>query len=674
MNSLGVILSILLISLVVVLLLYRTSKIEEQARVEAYTSVADVVEKVKEQMITLVKGEYKIGLSTEDFNREFRRRAEISKALTDCMLGKELAKKRVKELIKNYIQELVPQRKVSELLGLSEGLEPTEQVKFELIMQKYKLKYGKDALAEWLSRKDLARERYTEAGDPEAYHITKEEFIELYEEEQFELDESEQRELLATLVYQCYKGFGIVDTIMEMNINGINLGVSGSILKAEADIEGTGGIGATKSVWVFYKGKYIHFRFLDFGTATAIQKVVQMTVRYQSQGALTEKRGFMITTMQDQSRVLAVRPTGAEYWGVFIRKFALAELTPEYLIDKPGTKRADLVINLLKHLVRGEQTFAVTGRQGSGKTTLMTALVRYIDARLTIRVLELAPELYLRELYPKRSIMSFQETTHVSATEWQDAAKKSDGAVSLVGEVATDPIAAQMIQMGMTASKFTIFSHHANKAADLVYTLRNSLANACGFTQAVAEKQVLDVVGFDVHMEVTAEGKRYIERVTEIIARPEKEAYTELDKDNLEYSKAQVEKEYYERVTDRIAFTSQDILRYDLETDTYEALNRPTREKEARMRSVLGKKWRAEYDEWVIQEFGRREEGEDKSAEVVEERKRKEKLTEVLIPLGREEGTIIGQTVVSIDEEEEEEEEEELDLKIVTLGDQGLRA
>ena len=61
----------------------------------------------------------------------------------------------------------------------------------------------------------------------------------------------------------------------------------------------------------------------------------------------------------------------------------------------------------------------------------------------------MAPELYLREIYSTRNILSLQETVTVSAAECQDALKKSDAAVSIVGEVATDTIAARMIQMGM---------------------------------------------------------------------------------------------------------------------------------------------------------------------------------------------------------------------------------
>src|SRR5690606_24422094 len=114
----------------------------------------------------------------------------------------------------------------------------------------------------------------------------------------------------------------------------------------------------------------------------------------------------------------------------FVRKFTLSDNSPEFLIASPGTNRPDLPLGLLRWLMLGEVTQAFTGRQSSGKTTLMRACVRYIDPRYTIRVLEMSSELYLRETYQTRNILSAVETQHVSATEVQDSFKKSDGAVS----------------------------------------------------------------------------------------------------------------------------------------------------------------------------------------------------------------------------------------------------
>ena len=320
------------------------------------------------------------------------------------------------------------------------------------------------------------------------------------------MDIEEQIDVLAVLIYQQYKGFGIIDTLREMNIDGLNMGTSGSIL--QLNNANLNPYKANSSVWVYDRGRYIHLRFMNFGTEEEARRIIQLICRWGNPGPLTSKRGYLVNTMYDKSRVLAVRPPVSEYWAVFIRKFTLKDQSPEGLIIKEYTNRGDLAIKLIEFLMRGCITCAVTGRQGSGKTTLMSAIIRYIDPRYTIRILEMAPELYLRELYPTRNILSLQETATVSASEAQDALKKSDAAVSIVGEVATDSIAARMIQMGMTASIFTIFSHHANTPKDLVLTLRNSLVNDGGFSNMETAKTVIDVVKVDIHLDYTPDGKR----------------------------------------------------------------------------------------------------------------------------------------------------------------------
>ena len=60
---------------------------------------------------------------------------------------------------------------------------------------------------------------------------------------------------------------------------------------------------------------------------------------------------------------------------------------------------------------------------------------------------------------------------------------------------------------------------------------------------STAERQVIDVVKCDVHLDYTPDGKRYIERVSEIIPLPEGVPYPELDKSDLEFSKASLDRE-----------------------------------------------------------------------------------------------------------------------------------
>lgn len=610
--SLNTILIIVLSVAVVIVLIfmYMHAKGKEQINYEAeYETLDDVLNAVRQEMVDIIREDTNLTLTTAEANRLYSRKKRIDEALKKCVFGIDSAKSIVIDLIVDFIEREVPIESVKSILGLNveDGGEPSNAVMFEILMLRYSKRYGKKALEQWIEKNDFARERQAQNTDDFhqlSYYISIDDLQRSYQEENIHLTDHEMNEVLAIIVYQCYKGFGCIDTIRAMDINGLSLGVSGSILENSGQNDTAKRARATQSCWLYYQGKEIHLQFVDFGTEDELRRIIQLICRWNSPGALTAKRGGLVNTMYDKTRVLALRPPASEYWAVFLRKFTLSNLTPETLIAKPYVKRPDLAINLIKFLMKGEVTCAVTGRQGSGKTTMMTAIIRYIDPRYTIRVLEMAPELYLRELYPDRNILSLQETTTVTPEMEQDWLKKSNGVVSLVGEVATDNVAMNMIQMGMTASKFTIFSHHGNTPKDLVLTLRNSLVNAGGFSNMeTAEKQVTDVVRVDIHLETTPDGKRYIQRISEIVQLNSSTQYPELDKNNLEYSKAVVDREYYYRQTDRISFTTREILAYDLDTDTYYTKQRFSPTTEGRIKANLDPETRLEFETFMLKEW-----------------------------------------------------------------------
>lgn len=609
LNNILIVVSLLALAVMLFVMYQKSKSQQEFVEEEDFGSIDKVVEAVKLEMVEIIKDDYSLGLTETEFNALYKRKARIQEALRNCVFGIDSAKIIVIELIRTFIAENIPIDTVEELLGLTDGQDPSDHVKFEILMYKYKKKYGKGALAAWIDKNGFANEKRADGDDSlndsdMAYYIDVDELYMSYDEEDIHLTKDEKIDVLAILVYQLYKGFGIVDTLREMDINGFNMGTSGSIL-SNLNKQKAGIMKATNAVWLYYQGKYIHLRFMNYGTEDELKRIVQLLVRWGNPGPLTAKRGYMVNTMYDKSRILALRPPASEYWAVFVRKFSLSDVSPQALIVKPYTKRGDLPMQLIEFLMRGQITCGVTGRQGSGKTTLMSSIIRFIDPRYTIRVLEMAPELYLRELYPTRNILSVQETTTVSAAELQDALKKSDAAVSIVGEVATDVIAARMIQMGQVASIFTIFSHHANTARDLVFALRNSLVNAGGFSNmSTAERQVIDVVKVDIHLDYTPDGKRYIDRISEIVPLEEGIPYPELDKTELEYSKAVLDREYYERSTDRVSFYTHDILKYDLNTHTYYVADRFTPALESKLRLVMHPNVRKAYDKFMFTNWG----------------------------------------------------------------------
>lgn len=579
--------SIAVIIVVLIILFIRRKNERKERQVKEKLTLERLLDKVKYQLVELVKEDNFYGKSDEEWEALYKRKKRIQNAMRNCVHGIDADKIIVKDLIKQIIQDILPDRDaICEVVDFNSSyIDP--HIKFEILMHYLKKDYGKKAMTYLIDKYHLDDVQYIiEQGQTPSYAVTTEQFESMYREELGSMPFFEYLDLLdimSTLLYEQYKGFGVIDTLRDQDIDGYNIGTSGSIISRVVNRDKKVAK-APRSVWIYNRGRYIHLRFLTFGSEEEIRRVIQLHVRYNNPGPLTEKRGYIVNTMFDKSRVLAIRPPASEYWAMFVRKFSLSDASLEFLINpqikdtdefgadimRPKYKNAEIPLQLIKFLMLGQVTTAFTGRQGSGKTTMMAAAIQPIDARLTIRILEMAPELYLRELYPQRNILSVQETQYVTAAELQDALKKSDAALSIVGEVATDIIAARMIQMGQVASVFTIFSHHANRAQDLVQALRNSLMNAGNFNnEKTAEQQVLDVVKVDVHLDYDVEGNRFIERITEIIKLDEGVPYPEYDPDDAVNSMNRIQAEYYRRITDRMSFTTKNILHFDHDTFTY---------------------------------------------------------------------------------------------------------
>lgn len=553
-----------------------------------------LLEKVKYQIVDMAKPESINGQNGEEWENAYNRNKRITEALDGCIHGKEKDKIIVKDLIKSICQTLLPtDEAVDDLIEFNNPfIDP--MIKFEILMFYLRKEHGAKSISWMFKTYNIDRTRYDiEKHLTPHYAFTAEDVDLVYENTiVFEIPYLDKLEILSTLLYQRYKGFGCIDTLRDMDIDGLNFGTSGSIMSSVLNPAALKAP-ATRSVWIYFEGKYIHANFFDFHSEFEIRRIVQLVCRWGNPGPLTEKRGFLVNTMFDQSRVLAVRPPASEYWAVFIRKFNLGDMDLLKLVDplimtKENTvvkseddepihkyQNAQLPYNTINYLMEGQVTSAFTGRQGSGKTTIMKYSLEKADGRFTIRILEMTFEMYLREIYPNRNILSLQETQWCTAAALQDALKKSDAAISIVGEVATDIIAARMLQMAQVASIFTIFSHHANTTHDMVIALTNSIVASSGgsATPETVMPQVIDAIHMDVHLDYDVEGNRYIERITEIRRKVHKIEYVPIDKNNVAWCQAENQRRYYEAITANEMFETVDILRFDVDTFTYEAVH-----------------------------------------------------------------------------------------------------
>lgn len=447
----------------------------------------------------------------------------------------------------------------------------TTQDKFDILLYMYKQQYGYNALGEMIKKYNLDELKKVYGSSIASYVIIPEEIDDIFQKEYEYLSFEDRLNILSQRIYQNYKGYSVVDEIRDMNIDGISGGVSGlpesfmyQVAQLGDYIKQTNEKTIPKaydSVWIFYHGKSIRLACLSFGSFAELRRVCQNIYRYNNPGQLSDTNGYKINEMKDGSRVVVLRPSMSESWAFFVRKFDTPNAVLENLIRQPGK---EAVIDLLKFLVKGARVTALTGEQGCGKTTMLLAMIKYIYTTLNIRVQETAFELHLRKVYPDRNILTLRETETISGQEGLDVQKKTDGAVNILGEVATDGVAAWMIQMAQVASKFTMFTHHAKTFENLILSLRNSLLKVGMFhNEKVAEIQVVGVLNFEVHLKKAYSGERYIERITECIPVKPKNTY------NRDYKNEPT----MEGKMDRFMDNATDYFTKVTETETFKAVN-----------------------------------------------------------------------------------------------------
>ena len=176
------------------------SRKKEIVEVEEYLRIEDVLDKVKTEMVELVREDILPGATNEEFEKMYKRKARIDDALKNCVFGVDSAKAVVIDLIREIIDEHVPMVSVNKIIGLDEESEPSDNVMFEIIMYRYKKRYGKDAFHQWVKKYDLDRVRpATNAVNKfdKAYYITPEDLQESYIKENISLSIEERKDILA---------------------------------------------------------------------------------------------------------------------------------------------------------------------------------------------------------------------------------------------------------------------------------------------------------------------------------------------------------------------------------------------------------------------------------------------------------------------------------------------
>lgn len=582
-----ILIALIIIALITFIILYFKDTGKTKKKVMIYEddrySIQSILSFIKEAFNEILKTNlYELNITKEEFEKRVHNKNQLRKALKNCTYGDINAKNYVKDFIKDILVKSynIDENNINNIISFNNPKKLTIQDKFEILLYHLKKTHGHRALEKLILENNLDDPTITDEGI--SYVITAEQIESIFAKQVFVNRFEDKLNILSQRVYQLYKGFGVVDEIRDMRIDGVSGGVSGIPPTFHEEIDITVSLSIVSklpsnydSVWVFFKGKTIHLPFLSFGSEAELIRVCKNIYRYNYPGQLSESNGYKVNEMKDGSRVVVVRPPFSESWAFFVRKFDSIEKAEieELIIDNAK----EIPIGLIKWLIKGCRVTAITGSQGTGKTTLLMAIIKFISPAFTLRIQEMAFELHLRKIYPERNILTFRETPTISGQEGLDLQKKTDGTVNILGEVATAPVSALMIQIAQVASLFTLFTHHAKTTVDLVKALRNNLLQTGVFTnEKIAEQQVADVINFDIHMNKDITGHRYIERITEVIPVDNID-YPEItstggDADFYEFFN--VAREFFIRMTDRKVFETRDIVVYD--NGTYKACSPPS--------------------------------------------------------------------------------------------------
>ena len=543
-----------------------------------------------------------------EYEASLRNKSRIAQAARKCVYGEENARRTIIKVFHDIIASHLLTLESCYSIFNFEDLETLQpEIKFEILLYCLAPQYGKNAVKFLNDTYKWSSPRYIAQSGLERREVDYA-LVDTMFKEQMPYDSLSYEQcidVISILVYQNSKGYGKIDTLMQQNIDGLELGTVGAIryrlLNANPDYV------IERSCSIQLDAQWIHLSFINFGTVDEIKRLVLNVSNTEGSEALTIKRPTKVVDMYNVSRVTCIRPNVGATWGLFVRSFSAGVISVKKWLDKPEVKNWEIVDKLLFYLCQCTENTAVTGQQNTGKTTLMKGLIGYYPY-FNIRVIEMSFELQLNEIYPDRNIFCTRNDEFTSATEVQDILKKTDGYLSMAGEIATNEVAANAMQFGLVASQATMFSHHGKDYMGLIEGLTNALLSSGQFNDRdSAQGLVLDVVKHNVHCDFHKK-LRVVDYIEEIVKGETIVPYQDIKVSSdvvsaIDQSTA-LNREFYQRTTDRVRYTSRKIIRFNHETNTYEPYEWYTPERFAIMLDKMPDEHKAGFiqfykDNWV---------------------------------------------------------------------------
>jgi len=233
------------------------------------------------------------------------------------------------------------------------------------------------------------------------------------------------------------------------------------------------------------------------------------------------RRPLVDARLKDGSRVNIIAPPMAvDGLSMSIRKFPEQEITLETLIEKG--EMSQQLAEFLKLCAQNRISLLISGGTGTGKTTLLNAISRYIPHQERIITIEDTAELRLQQphvvrLEIKEPQVLGERQDEVNASDLVRNALRMRPNRIIIGEV-RGPEAYDMIQALNTGHDGSMTTVHANTPRDALARIENLINERMQNTNAGSiRRQIASSLSLIVHLVYNPNGKRIVSSVTEIV-------------------------------------------------------------------------------------------------------------------------------------------------------------
>ncbi|MDI4647252.1 CpaF family protein [Cohnella hashimotonis] len=256
---------------------------------------------------------------------------------------------------------------------------------------------------------------------------------------------------------------------------------------------------------------------LGFESRERLEDLIQSIVG-QVNRIVNEASPIVDARLPDGSRVHVVLPPVALQGPIVtIRRFPARPLGMDDLV-KLGAISPEAAA-LLRQLVQAKYNIFISGGTGSGKTTFLNALARWIPQDERIITIEDAAELQIPGIANLVSLETRNANTEgkgrIGMRELIRASLRMRPDRIIVGEVRGEE-ALDMLQAMNTGHEGSLSTGHANTARDMLSRLETMVLGGSELPVSVVRRQLASALDIVVHLSRLRDGSRRVVEISEI--------------------------------------------------------------------------------------------------------------------------------------------------------------